>query len=75
MPSAARFPEWTRTSNGSIPLRKQDKDASLDLQALLEQVYRNGRYDDIDYSRTPDPPLLPEDTEWAAELLKRRTAE
>jgi hypothetical protein len=34
---------------------RQDKDAALDLQAILDQCYRNGDYDDIDYGAEPEP--------------------
>jgi hypothetical protein len=55
-----------------VPLRPQDADVPLDLQALLEQCYRNGRYEgDLDYRRDPDPPLTGPDAKWAAELLRR----
>ena len=40
-----------------IPLRPTDPDAPLDLQAVVDQCYRNGGYDDIDYSAEPDPRL------------------
>lgn len=54
-----------------IPLREGDNDAQLDLQAILEQTYRNGAYgSSIDYTQPPDPPLDPADEAWAAELLK-----
>jgi hypothetical protein len=53
-----------------IPLRQADAPVLLDLQALLDQCYRNGRYDDIDYSQPPSPPLPPEDAGWAEALLK-----
>jgi hypothetical protein len=53
-----------------IPLRASDADVPLDLQALVTQVYRHGRYDDIDYTRPPVPPLQPEDDRWASELLQ-----
>jgi hypothetical protein len=33
-----------------IPLRPGDADVSLDLQPILDQAYRNGRYDRIDYA-------------------------
>ncbi len=55
-----------------IPLRETDADAPLDLQALIEQCYRNGNYDsDIDYNRDPDPPLDKADARWADRLLKQ----
>jgi len=53
-----------------IPLRQSDRPVLLDLQSLLDQCYRNGRYDDIDYSEPPIPPLAPEDAAWAEALLK-----
>jgi len=40
------------------------------LQALIDQCYHNGRYDDIDYSQEPDPQLEPEGAAWADKLLK-----
>lgn len=53
-----------------VPLRKTDRSVPLDLQLLLDQCYHNGRYDDIDYSQPPFPPLTPEDAQWAEQLLK-----
>ncbi|MFO0889064.1 MAG: DUF4058 family protein [Isosphaeraceae bacterium] len=56
-----------------IPLRQEDEDAVLDLQALIDECYDSGRYgDDIDYRDEPEPPLSPEDRRWAAELLRER---
>ena len=54
----------------AIPLRETDRDVPLDLQPILDQAYRNGRYDDLDYIRDPDPPLTGEDAVWAAQILK-----
>jgi hypothetical protein len=53
-----------------VPLRETDADVLLDLQALIEQCYHNGRYDDIDYTAEPYPRLEPEDTAWADALLR-----
>ena len=53
-----------------VPLRPTDKEARLDLQALVETCYRNGRYDMLDYRAEPMPPLLPADAAWADELLR-----
>jgi hypothetical protein len=53
-----------------IPLRQTDPDARLNLQALIEQCYQYGRYDDIDYLADADPPLEGHDAEWADELLR-----
>jgi hypothetical protein len=52
-----------------IPLRQNERPVTLDLQALLEQTYSFGRYDDIDYRAELDPPLPAEDATWAAQLL------
>jgi hypothetical protein len=54
-----------------VPLREADADVPLDLQALLTQVYRHGRYDDIDYAVPPVPPLEPADEAWADQLLRQ----
>ncbi len=54
-----------------VPLRPTDSDVPLDLQALLEQCYENGGYDDIDYTKAPDPPLPSPAARWAAQLLRR----
>lgn len=53
-----------------IPLRPKDTDVKLNLQALIDQTYANGRYSrTIDYHLPPDPPLSKVDAEWANELL------
>lgn len=51
-----------------IPLRPGDPAMRLDLQRLADQVYTAGRYDDLDYSRPPDPPLSMEEAAWMREL-------
>jgi hypothetical protein len=53
-----------------IPLRTDEPDAHLDLQMLIEQAYRNGRYAGIDYTKPCDPPLSGEDADWADAMLK-----
>ena len=53
-----------------IPLRQTDTDLILDLQSLIDRVYRNGAYHlEIDYRRPPLPPLEQADQAWADELL------
>ncbi len=55
-----------------VPLREGEADASADLQALLERVYREGCYGDlIDYDQPPEPPLRGTDERWAREVLAR----
>jgi hypothetical protein len=55
-----------------IPLRKTDVDIRLDLQAVLEQAYRKGRYHlTLDYRKPPVPPLGPADAKWAKALIAK----
>lgn len=59
-----------------IPLRPHEPPVILNLQAILDECYRKGRYHHIDYSRPPEPPLNADDAEWADAVLKaagRRT--
>ncbi len=54
-----------------IPLRPKDADVPLDLQALIDQCYRNGGYDDdLDYGHLPHPPLTPDEAGWIGQLLQ-----
>jgi hypothetical protein len=52
-----------------IPLRRTDDDARLDLQSLIDEAYRKGRYHTINYRIAPEPPLAGPDALWAHELL------
>lgn len=54
-----------------VPLRQSDTDVPLDLQALCDQCYENGGYDDIDYRANPEPKLQGADARWAGQLLRR----
>lgn len=54
----------------SIPLRQNEKDATLDLQELIDKAYQIGHYEDIDYQEDADPPLEGHDAEWADALLR-----
>jgi hypothetical protein len=56
----------------AIPLRQEDREVPLDLQAVLDQCYEDAAYDDIDYREEPDPPLKPDDARWADELLREK---
>lgn len=54
-----------------IPLANGDHDATLDLQAALEQTYTDGAYSDwIDYSKPCVPGLSSKDQRWANNLLR-----
>ena len=54
----------------NIPLREKDEDAKLDVQLLIDQTYRNGAYDRIDYRKPLDPPLDEKSASWVAQSLK-----
>jgi hypothetical protein len=56
-----------------IPLKPDDPDARLDLQAVLDSAYDRAGYDlEIDYRAEPRPPLEGELAAWADELLRSR---
>src|SRR5262249_26512680 len=64
------LPLWERLPALQIPLRPDDADVPLDLQALVEQCYRNGGYEGtLNYAADPDPLLSGADKEWADERL------
>jgi hypothetical protein len=67
-----RVPLRERLPVISIPLRPADREVLLPLQAILDQCYRNGGYDDIDYRGEPDPPLSADDASWADALLREQ---
>lgn len=56
--------------NFRIPLRPTDADIIVQLQPLLDNCYRRGRYASIDYSQPPCPPLDKHHAEWADQLLR-----
>ncbi|HEX3152744.1 MAG TPA: DUF4058 family protein [Gemmataceae bacterium] len=61
----------TRLPTIRVPLRQHDADAALDLQTVLDAVYRNGRYGQmLDYTGEPTPRLEPADAGWADGILR-----
>jgi hypothetical protein len=67
------MPLWSRLPIIKIPLRPADTDVPLDLQALVDQCYRNGAYEGtLDYAVDPNPPLLGADKDWATEWLHEK---
>src|SRR5262249_5459169 len=52
-----------------IPLRPDDAEPTLDLQAILHTVYDETGYETIMYEANPEPPLSPEDDAWARGLI------
>jgi hypothetical protein len=68
-----RLPIQERLPAIRVPLRPSDQDAPLDLQALIDQCYRDGDYEeDIDYQQEPDPRLTGPDARWADALLRKK---
>ena len=54
----------------SVPLKAGEQDIGLDLQAAVSIVIERGSYDlDFDYSTDPTPPLTPEQSAWAKEVI------
>ncbi len=54
-----------------LPLCRQDLDAVVDLQELMDLCYDRGCYPArIDYRLDPEPPLPTADVRWADELLR-----
>ena len=56
--------------NLPIPLRPTDKDVALRLQPLLDDCYRDGRYQRLNYRPDPVPRLGEADARWADSILK-----
>jgi hypothetical protein len=53
----------------AIPLRGDDPDVPLDLQAMLNAVIERGSYDlETDYQSDPIPPLTQAQTAWARQI-------
>ena len=53
-----------------VPLAENDRDVTLDLQAVFNTVYDRVGYDySLDYRRSVEPPLSEPDAAWVRELL------
>jgi hypothetical protein len=55
-----------------IPLRPEDGDAQIDLQAVLDRVYDAGTFEAEIYDAPPEPPLSPDAAAWAAQFVPAR---
>jgi len=56
-----------------IPLRRNETEPILDLNAILHDLYDRAGYDlAIDYRNKPIPPLSQDDEEWAEALLQEK---
>ena len=67
-----RVPLEVRLPAIAIPLRPTDADVALDLQPLVDRCYETGAYDDLDYTRPPDPPLDADAEAWVDQLLREK---
>jgi hypothetical protein len=65
-----RMPLTERLPAFRIPLRRRDPDAVLNIQALVDQAYEEGRYDDLDYTKPCIPRLEGTEAAWADQVLK-----
>ena len=54
-----------------IPLRSPDDPARVDLQAAVDRVYDDAGYAHFIYARDPEPPLTPDQADWARTFLDR----
>jgi hypothetical protein len=71
MAEVYRMPLWERLPVLKIPLRPTDADVPLDLQAVVDQCYRNGAYEGtLNYAVAPEPPLSRVDEEWTKQRLQ-----
>jgi hypothetical protein len=67
------MPLWEPLPVVAIPLRPNDDEVHLDVQALVDQCYRNGGYEGtLNYAVDPDPPLFGADVAWAEERLREK---
>lgn len=57
--------------NFYVPLRRNDADVVLHLGRIFQRVFEGGGYlFKAEYGEPPDPPLSPEDAQWADTLLR-----
>lgn len=60
----------------AVPLRKPDPDLSLNLQPLIDAIYRRSRYDrSIDYTRPLSPSLGAAEASWIEQRLRERSGQ
>jgi hypothetical protein len=52
-----------------VPLRTGEPSAQLDLQEIVNRIYDAAGYEFYIYTSDPEPPLSPEDADWAKQFL------
>ena len=56
-----------------VPLRQGEKEAKLNLNPLLSDIYDRARYHlRLNYRQPPDPPLPPDDLAWVQKILNEK---
>lgn len=70
-PRAGFWPVQLRESLPTIPipLRPDEPEPTLDLQAVIHRIYDVGSYQLFIYATDPEPPLPARDAVWAAQIL------
>lgn len=66
-----RVPLQEALPNIAIPLRPTDTDVVLQLQPLLDECYRRGRYASLDYTRPLSQQFEGDEQIWIKELLQK----
>jgi hypothetical protein len=56
-----------------VPLQAPDADLLVDLNKALQRVFDEAGYASHIYGRQPQPPLAPNDADWAKNLLAQAT--
>lgn len=64
------LPIRQRLSRVPVPLRRDDRDAIVDLQELVNEAYTKGGYRTIDYTEPLEPPFAGTEAEWVRECLR-----
>ena len=67
-----RVPLRMPLPNIPIPLRLSDRDVVLQIQPLIDDCYRDGRYHRINYRVEPVPRLGEDDARWMDQLLREK---
>lgn len=67
-----RAPLEESLPNIPIPLRRGERDVVLQLQPLIDDCYRDGRYHRINYQDDPQPPFDAHDARWLDNRLREQ---
>jgi len=71
--SLFRLPIREKLGGIPIPLRPKDQEVVLELQPIVDHVYRTGRYGAFGlYERELQPPLNSDDAEWSKRVIESK---